>query len=256
MLIRFLKIMTAVVLVVSANTATAKNCRLTIYFDLDRSDLTPQMQLVLMSFMLHNPRAYGYIVGHTDALGSQRYNMDLSKRRAVSVLQFIEEHGSSAVSLAADWRGKMELVVNTPSAEQLNRRVEIYYKNCTPVTFFAPLPAELSGFEAPYEGEFPGAGYDNHGSNGSTSNSGTNGVGSISGSTSTSVGSSGPTASASGENTGVATGSDLGTSAGVSSTDGSGSASASDNGTAAAGQGSFGPSSGSSSGRQGLSPRH
>ncbi len=147
MSLRLLKTLALLLVVGSAQAALAKDCRLTVYFGLDRADLTPDMEQVLLMFMVHNPNANGSVIGHTDALASQEYNVKLSMRRALTVVNFIEQYNANSVSLATDWRGKMDLVVNTPNAEVLNRRVEIYYHNCTPVTRLAPLPTELRDYQ-------------------------------------------------------------------------------------------------------------
>ena len=140
-------IMALMFLAWSTQAALAVDCKLTVNFGLDKADLSPEMQLVLLNFMRHNPKAHGTVVGYTDALASQAYNIDLSRRRALSVIQFIEQYNANAVQVEAGWRGKLDPVINTKGAELLNRRVEINYHGCTPVNFFMPMPVELRGYE-------------------------------------------------------------------------------------------------------------
>ena len=68
------------------------------------------------------------VVGHTDNVGSDKYNQDLSQRRAHSVAQYFESKRVNAVRLATAGKGEKEPVAaNTSEAgRQQNRRVEIY----------------------------------------------------------------------------------------------------------------------------------
>ncbi|MFO7640857.1 MAG: OmpA family protein [Candidatus Competibacteraceae bacterium] len=71
-----------------------------------------------------------YIVGHTDSVGSDAYNLDLSVRRAESVAGFLASSGVSDNRLRTEGRGKREPVASnaTPEGRQQNRRVEIYIR--------------------------------------------------------------------------------------------------------------------------------
>lgn len=66
------------------------------------------------------------IVGHTDAIGTEEYNQDLSMRRAESAARYLE---SSGVRTRIDTRGRgeMEPVASneTESGRSRNRRVEV-----------------------------------------------------------------------------------------------------------------------------------
>jgi outer membrane protein OmpA-like peptidoglycan-associated protein len=68
------------------------------------------------------------IVGHTDNVGSERFNQDLSQRRALSVAQYFESQRVDAVRLATAGKGESQPVAsnNSEAGRQLNRRVEIY----------------------------------------------------------------------------------------------------------------------------------
>jgi len=68
------------------------------------------------------------VVGHTDNVGTDKYNQDLSQRRAHSVAQYFESKKVSPVRLATAGKGEAEPVAsnNTEGGRQLNRRVEIY----------------------------------------------------------------------------------------------------------------------------------
>jgi outer membrane protein OmpA-like peptidoglycan-associated protein len=68
------------------------------------------------------------VVGHTDNVGSDKYNQDLSLRRAHSVAHYFESKKVDPVRLAISGKGETQPVANNTSegGRQLNRRVEIY----------------------------------------------------------------------------------------------------------------------------------
>jgi outer membrane protein OmpA-like peptidoglycan-associated protein len=68
------------------------------------------------------------IVGHTDNVGSDKYNQDLSQRRALSVAQYFESQQVNALRLATAGKGESQPVAsnNSEAGRQANRRVEIY----------------------------------------------------------------------------------------------------------------------------------
>ena len=68
------------------------------------------------------------VVGHTDNVGTDKYNQDLSQRRAYSVAQYFESKRVAAVRLATAGKGEKEPVASNANeaGRQLNRRVEIY----------------------------------------------------------------------------------------------------------------------------------
>ena len=68
------------------------------------------------------------VVGHTDNVGTDKYNQDLSQRRALSVAQYLESKKVNPVRLATAGKGESEPVASnsTEAGRQQNRRVEIY----------------------------------------------------------------------------------------------------------------------------------
>jgi len=68
------------------------------------------------------------VVGHTDSTGSDKYNQDLSQRRALSVAQYFESQRVDALRLATAGKGESQPVASNSSeaGRQANRRVEIY----------------------------------------------------------------------------------------------------------------------------------
>ena len=67
------------------------------------------------------------IEGHTDSTGNAEYNLDLSQRRANSVLEFLHSEGLKPRRLEAVGLGMQRPVADNHSAEgrKRNRRVEI-----------------------------------------------------------------------------------------------------------------------------------
>src|SRR5438105_12965755 len=68
------------------------------------------------------------VVGHTDNVGSDKYNQDLSLRRAHSVAHYFEQKKVDPVRMAVSGKGESEPLAsnNSESGRQQNRRVEIY----------------------------------------------------------------------------------------------------------------------------------
>lgn len=63
--------------------------------------------------------------GYTDEVGSDAYNLELSKRRAMTVYDYFAAHGVKPADMGIDWEGKANPRVDTPKPEAQNRRVEI-----------------------------------------------------------------------------------------------------------------------------------
>jgi outer membrane protein OmpA-like peptidoglycan-associated protein len=68
------------------------------------------------------------VVGHTDNVGTDRYNQGLSQRRALSVAQYFESKRVNPLRLATAGKGEAEPVASnaSESGRAQNRRVEIY----------------------------------------------------------------------------------------------------------------------------------
>jgi len=67
------------------------------------------------------------IEGHTDSVGGNEFNQQLSERRADSVRDFLAEQGVPGSSITARGFGKTQPVASndTPEGRQRNRRVEL-----------------------------------------------------------------------------------------------------------------------------------
>ena len=69
------------------------------------------------------------VTGHTDTVGSDAYNMRLSRRRAESVAAQLEKDGIASSEIEIVAKGKRDLLVPTKDGvrEPQNRRVQIVY---------------------------------------------------------------------------------------------------------------------------------
>ena len=67
------------------------------------------------------------VVGHTDSMGSDDYNMTLSKNRAYAVTNYLTQSGVSAGRLTTNWFGETQPVHDNSTAEgrAKNRRVNV-----------------------------------------------------------------------------------------------------------------------------------
>ena len=106
---------------------------LAIHFNFNSDVLTSkgrnqaqQLAKALLSGKLQNKNIS--LIGHTDSIGTAKYNMGLSQRRALSVQNFLVSYNASLSSrLSAVGKGETELLSSGTSDydHQLNRRVEI-----------------------------------------------------------------------------------------------------------------------------------
>jgi len=73
------------------------------------------------------PETTVLIVGHTDASGTDQYNMGLSQNRAQSAANFLMSRGIDRSRIRTEGRGESEPIASNdnPSGMQQNRRVEI-----------------------------------------------------------------------------------------------------------------------------------
>ena len=71
------------------------------------------------------------IVGYTDSIGGQDYNLGLSQRRADSVKIYLVQQGIDSSRLSASGQGMSSPVADNSSAtgRQQNRRVEVVIEN-------------------------------------------------------------------------------------------------------------------------------
>ncbi|MDB5395344.1 MAG: putative TonB-dependent receptor [Rhodospirillales bacterium] len=103
-----------------------------VFFDFNKSDLTPQALTIVDQAAQNAGPAHVTkleVTGHTDTVGSDAYNMRLSRRRAESVAAELEKDGIPSSEIEIIAKGKRDLLVPTADGvkEPQNRRVQIVY---------------------------------------------------------------------------------------------------------------------------------
>ncbi len=99
-------------------------------FEFDEATLRPENRELLSKIVgiLLTSKNYGiYVYGHTDDIGSEEYNLELSQRRAQSVRDYLAESGIAREIITTEGFGKSRPLVleGSEKARAKNRRVEI-----------------------------------------------------------------------------------------------------------------------------------
>lgn len=101
-----------------------------ILFDFNKSNLKDAARTNITNLaasMKNNPQTNILVVGHTDDVGSDSYNMSLSERRAQAVKDFAVANGVSSSRINISGKGESEPIADntTEAGRSQNRRVEI-----------------------------------------------------------------------------------------------------------------------------------
>jgi outer membrane protein OmpA-like peptidoglycan-associated protein len=101
-----------------------------LLFDFDSDVIRGQTRTNLnnlASSLNRNSRTDVTIVGHTDAIGTDAYNQDLSERRAASAAHYLMSRGVRGARLTTRGLGESEPVASneTEGGRERNRRVEV-----------------------------------------------------------------------------------------------------------------------------------
>lgn len=105
-----------------------------IYFDFDKWDLHPRSFIELnklLGILKEHPNMKIEIHGHTDSIGSENYNLYLSRKRARSVIAFLTNQGIDPSRLTYEAFGYSKPVESNRSnaGRAKNRRVEFKILN-------------------------------------------------------------------------------------------------------------------------------
>jgi len=79
-------------------------------------------------YMQSNPTSYAVLAGYTDSVGSEEYNLGLSRRRAESAAAYLMNSANvDEDRIVLQWFGELNPVAGNDTAEgrKLNRRVEV-----------------------------------------------------------------------------------------------------------------------------------
>jgi len=101
-----------------------------ITFQTDSADISSRFYDVLNSVaqvLNEYDKTIVDVTGHTDSTGEESYNLELSRRRATSVAQYLIAQGVNSTRIAAQGMGESQPVASNaaPEGRQANRRVEI-----------------------------------------------------------------------------------------------------------------------------------
>ena len=122
--------------IVNSNNIIVSSDIKPIYFDFDSSELTPRAKSELdklINYLSKNPNAQLIITGHTDAMGSDEYNILLSKNRTNSTVTYLKAKGvSNSKIIKTIGKGESEpaqpnILTNGEdnyTGRKMNRRVE------------------------------------------------------------------------------------------------------------------------------------
>ncbi|NIG57500.1 OmpA family protein [Chitinophaga sp. Cy-1792] len=104
-------------------------------YDYDKWNIRPDAALVLDSLadiLRAHPRLVVRLVAYTDSRGSSAYNLQLSKKRAASAVQYLIAHGIAKSRISSAGRGDTNLLNHckkgvkcTDAEHEVNRRTEV-----------------------------------------------------------------------------------------------------------------------------------
>jgi outer membrane protein OmpA-like peptidoglycan-associated protein len=109
-----------------------------LLFEFNSSELRESAKVGLMKLALlidRNPSLFCWIEGHTDLVGGDEFNLDLSIRRAEAVKQYlVESMRMDASKIITRGFGRYEplIIEGTPDEQAANRRVEIRMRKNPP----------------------------------------------------------------------------------------------------------------------------
>lgn len=101
-----------------------------IYFDFNQATIKPQSEPALRqlaALIQAHPTKQYTITGHTDNVGNEAYNVELSKKRAQSVVQYLIEQGIDPNILHSQGMGSSQPIESnrTDWGRAQNRRIEV-----------------------------------------------------------------------------------------------------------------------------------
>ena len=105
-----------------------------VTFEFNKDRLTADAKTILdgaTETLTKYPEMQVEVAGHTDSVGSEAYNLDLSKRRAAAVVDYFVANGVGSSQLTSEGYGESEPIETNDTAEgrELNRRVELRILN-------------------------------------------------------------------------------------------------------------------------------
>jgi len=113
----------------AAPEATPRILAAPVNFTHDSADIPAYFEpfLINLAAAMQRPEAKGKLLvisGHTDSVGADSYNLELSMRRAQAVEMFLLSRGVPSSQVVSTGKGERELLPDYPGEHALNRRVE------------------------------------------------------------------------------------------------------------------------------------
>lgn len=101
-----------------------------VYFETNRSNVNSKSEISLLKLIgifQKYPKTNIIVEGHTDSTGSEAYNMELSKKRAQSVTDYLSSNGIDISRIQTNWYGEEQPKYDNTTEEgrSKNRRVEL-----------------------------------------------------------------------------------------------------------------------------------
>ena len=101
-----------------------------VLFDFDKTAIKPDGAKILdrlVDFLKENPDRGADLEGHTDSIGTEKYNQGLSERRAGAVRDYLVKKGVDSKRLTTRGFGESKPIADnkTKDGRAKNRRVEI-----------------------------------------------------------------------------------------------------------------------------------
>lgn len=105
-----------------------------VLFDFEKAALQPGANEIVsraVDYLRSNPDSQIIIEGHTDHIGSKRYNQKLSEKRAGVIASALREQGINSDRITAVGYGESKPLANnnTDDGRRANRRVEVILEN-------------------------------------------------------------------------------------------------------------------------------
>jgi len=104
-----------------------------VHFDFDKATLKAEAKPILdeaVQVLKHEGSVDIIVEGHTDSVGTEQYNLGLSRRRAETVRSYLVRYGVAPSRITADGLGESKPVASNDTADgrAQNRRVELHVK--------------------------------------------------------------------------------------------------------------------------------
>jgi len=104
-----------------------------VHFDFDKATLKAEAKPILDEAIQVLKQEGGVdivVEGHTDSVGTEQYNLGLSRRRADTVRRYLIDHGIAASRITAEGLGESKPVASNDTADgrAQNRRVELHVR--------------------------------------------------------------------------------------------------------------------------------